>query len=126
MRDAEPAENPNQAVARLFEEIGAILEIKGEPPYKFNAYRLAARNIIEAPDRLDELFRQGKLRTIHGVGPALEAKIVEYLTTGRMQDYERVRREFPSALATLLAVPGLGPGRARAVMPRVYAAGTLR
>src|SRR5919201_1841778 len=105
----------NQAVARIFEEIGEILEITGEPPYKFNAYRLAARNIIDAPERLDELFRQGKLRQIHGVGQALEAKIVEYLTTGRMEYYESVRREFPPALGSLLDVPGLGPGRARAV-----------
>jgi DNA polymerase (family 10) len=107
--------NPNQAVARVFEEIGDILEIKGEPPYRFNAYRLAARNIIDAPQRLDELFRVGRLRTIPGVGAALEAKIVEYLTTGRMAYYDELRREFPPALGSLLEVPGLGPGRARAV-----------
>ncbi|HYY87810.1 MAG TPA: DNA polymerase/3'-5' exonuclease PolX, partial [Chloroflexota bacterium] len=106
---------PNQAVARLFQEIGDILEIKGEPPYRFNAYRLAARNILDAREPLDELFRQGRLREIPGIGAALEAKIVEFLTTGKLEDYDRVRREFPSALASLLEVPGLGPTRARAV-----------
>jgi DNA polymerase (family 10) len=111
--------NPNQAVAELFNQIGDILEIKGEPPYKFNAYRLAARNIIEAPERLDELFRQGRLRSIQGVGPALEARIVEYLTTGRIESYEQLRREFPPGLGSLLEVPGLGPGRARTVYTRL-------
>ena len=106
-------------MARIFEEIGDILEIKGEPPYKFNAYRLAARNVIDAPQRLDELFRLGKLRTIPGIGAALEAKIVEYLTTGRMAYYDEVRREFPAALGSLLEVPGLGPGRARTVYLRL-------
>jgi DNA polymerase (family 10) len=109
------ASTANAEVARLFAEIGAILEIKGEPPYRFNAYRTAARSVGSATERLDVLFEQGRLRELYGVGSALEAKIVEYLKTGRMQSHEEVRRDFPVALASLLQVPGLGPGRARAV-----------
>src|SRR5438876_87665 len=105
----------NAEVARLFAEIGDILEIKGEPPYRYNAYRGAARSVANATERLDVLFEQGRLRELNGVGSALEARIIEYLATGRMEFHDAVRREFPTALATLLAVPGLGPGRARAV-----------
>ena len=64
---------------------------------------------------MDALFEQGRLRELNGVGNALEAKIVEYLTTGRMEFYDSVRRDFPIALASLLQIPGLGPGRARAL-----------
>jgi DNA polymerase (family X) len=105
----------NAEVARLFAEMGDILEIKGEPPYRYNAYRTAARSVGNATDRVDALFEQGRLRELNGVGNALEAKIVEYLSTGRMAAYDRERRDFPVALATLLQVPGLGPGRARAL-----------
>ena len=83
------APNANAEVARLFAEIGDILEIKGEPPYRYNAYRTAARSVGNATERLDALFEQGRLRELHGVGNALEAKIIEYLTTGRMAAYER-------------------------------------
>ena len=103
----------NAEVARMFAEIGDILEIKGEPPYRYNAYRTAARSVASATERLDTLFEQGRLRELSGIGSALEAKIVEYLATGRMQSYDEVRRDFPVALASLLQVPGLGPGRAR-------------
>ena len=113
--DALAASSANAEVARLFAEIGDILEIKGEPPYRYNAYRTAARSVGNAPERLDVLFEQGRLRELHGVGSALEANIVEYLNTGRMDAHEQVRRDFPIALASLLQVPGLGPGRARAV-----------
>ena len=113
--DPRPAANANAEVARLFAEIGDILEIKGEPPYRYNAYRNAARSVANATERLETLFEQGRLRELSGVGNALEAKIVEYLGTGRMESYEQVRRDFPVALASLLQVPGLGPGRARAV-----------
>src|SRR5438045_3682923 len=105
----------NAEVARLFAEIGDILEIKGEPPYRYNAYRTGARSVANAKERLETLFEQGKLRQLQGVGSALEAKIVEYLKTGRMDFHDQVRRDFPVALATLLDVPGLGPGRARSV-----------
>ncbi|MDQ6675296.1 MAG: DNA polymerase/3'-5' exonuclease PolX [Chloroflexota bacterium] len=107
--------NANAEVARLFSELGDILEIKGEPPYRYNAYRTAARSVASATERVDTLFEQGRLRELSGVGNALEAKIVEYLATGRMAAYDRERRDFPVALASLLQIPGLGPGRARAL-----------
>src|SRR5215831_16173400 len=109
------ASSANAEVARLFAEIGDILEIKGEAPYRYNAYRTGARSVGRAAERLDVLFEQGRLRQLQGVGAALEAKIVEYLKTGRIAFHEEVRRDFPVALASLLDVPGLGPGRARAV-----------
>jgi len=109
------ASSANAEVARLFAEIGDILEIKGEPPYRYNAYRTGARSVGRASERLDVLFEQGRLRELQGVGAALEAKIVEYLKTGRIEFHEQVRRDFPVALASLLQVPGLGPRRARAV-----------
>jgi DNA polymerase (family X) len=111
----EPESSANAEVARLFAEIGDILEIKGEPPYRFNAYRTAARSVGSANERLETLFEEGRLRQLQGVGAALEAKIVEYLKTGRMESHDAARRDFPVALASLLQVPGLGPTRARAV-----------
>lgn len=111
--------NANAEVARMFAEIGDILEIKGEPPYRYNAYRTGARSVANATERLEALFEQGRLRKLQGVGDALEAKIVEYLTTGRIEFHDRVRRDFPIALASLLEIPGLGPGRARAVYQEV-------
>jgi DNA polymerase (family 10) len=105
----------NAEIARLFAEIGDILEIKGEAPFRYNAYRTAARSLGNASERVETLFEQGRLRELHGVGNALEAKIVEYLKTNRMEFHDQVRRDFPVALASLLAVPGLGPGKARAV-----------
>src|SRR4029450_12961384 len=115
MSEDEPRPNANAEVARLFAEIGDILELKGEQPYRYNAYRTAARSVGGARERLDVMFQEGRLRELHGVGSALEAKIVEYLGTGQMGYYERVRREFPPAVASLLQVPGLGPAKARAL-----------
>ena len=91
--DARAGSNANVEVARLFAEIGDILEIKGEPPYRYNAYRTAARSVAGATERLETLFEQGRLRQLSGIGSALEAKIVEYLSTGRMESYDSVRSD---------------------------------
>jgi DNA polymerase (family 10) len=113
----------NQDVAQLFTEIAGMLEIKGERGYRTNAYRVAARNIVRAQDRLDKLFAEGRLREINGVGPALEAKIVEYLATGHMEYHDRLRVDVPEGLVALLRVPGLGPSRARAIYDELHLTG---
>jgi DNA polymerase (family X) len=113
--DIEEGRNANAEIARMFAEIGDILEIKGEPPYRYNAYRTGARSVGNASQRVQDLFEQGRLRQLAGVGNALEAKIVEYLKTGRIEFHDEVRRDFPIALASLLQIPGLGPSRARAL-----------
>ncbi len=105
----------NDEVARIFDDMADILEIKGDQPYRINAYRSAARNVAATREGVNQLFAEGRLREIRGVGEALEAKIVEYLSTGRVEAYERLKREFPAGLVTLLGVPGLGPTRARMV-----------
>src|SRR5258708_22415997 len=105
----------NAEVARMFAEIGDILEIKGEPPYRYNAYRTGARSVASATERLETLFQEGRLRQLQGVGAALESRIRELLSTGGRGLQHAVRRDFPIALASLLEIPGLGPGRARAV-----------
>lgn len=109
----------NGEVAQLFDDIADVLEIKGEQPYRVNAYRSAARSVARLDEPLETLFAEGRLRQIRGVGPALEAKIVEYLSTGRLEFWERLSQDFPPGLVTLLGVPGLGPSRARAIFEQL-------
>ena len=103
----------NGDVIRLLEEIGDLLEVKGELGFKVNAYRRAARSIEALNEDVADLYVSGRLREIPGVGEALEQKISEYLDTGRLGYLERLQAEFPAGLLTLLEVPGLGPRRAR-------------
>src|SRR4051794_32316541 len=94
----------NCAVADLLEEIGDLLEIKGEQHFRVNAYRKAARQIESLQEHIDQMFREQRLRKIPGVGDALEKKIIEFLATGELQYIERLRAQIPSSLVTLLDV----------------------
>lgn len=99
----------NAEIARLFEDVAAMLEVQGESAFRFNAYREAARQIAALPRPIEDLTGAGELERIPGVGKAIAAKIREYLQTGHLAYYDRLREQVPPGLVRLLEVPGLGP-----------------
>jgi len=99
----------NGEVARVFQDISDLLELKGESLFKVRAYQKAVRSIEHLPVELSQLMAEGKLREVPGIGEAIEKKITELLTTGHLKYYEELRAEFPEGVISLLQVPGVGP-----------------
>ena len=102
----------NAEVAELFRGIADILDVLGER-FKPEAYRRAARSIESLTEELAAVAARNELRTIPGVGDAIEEKIREVLATGHLGYYDRLQREVPPGILELLRVPGLGPKTAR-------------
>ena len=118
--DGDPTDAPdpkaltNGRLARVFHEIGDILELKGEIKFKTVAYHRAADAIARAPFDVAGAYRAAteageKPPPISGVGAAISDKLVELSTTGRLVYHERLRAEIPPSLVGLLRIPGLGP-----------------
>lgn len=99
----------NSEVARVFQDISDLLELKGESPFKVRAYQKAVRSIEHLSVELSQLKAEGRLRDVPGIGEAIEKKITELLDTGHLKYYEELRAEFPSGIISLLQVPGIGP-----------------
>jgi len=99
----------NGELAALFREIGDLLEIRGEIPFKTVAYRRAADAIERAPFDVAAAYAAGDRRPIAGVGRAIGDKIAERARTGRLAFHERLRAEVPASLTEMLAIPGVGP-----------------
>ncbi len=99
----------NDELARIFYEIGDMLEIQGELPFKVGAYRRAAESIANSPLDIARAYREGKPPKLPGVGRAIDEKLAELSDTGRLRYYERLRQDVPPSVVTLLQVPGLGP-----------------
>src|SRR6476659_49163 len=111
----DPAELTNGDLARIFHEIGDILELKGELVFKTVAYHRAADAIGRSPVDVVSAYRSGKPPDIPGVGKAISDKILELATTGHMAYYDRLRAEVPASLVALLGIPGLGPKTVRQI-----------
>lgn len=96
-------------LAHLFNQIGTLLEVRGENPFKARAYYKAARSVETLETDLDELIRNDQLKEVPGFGPAITQKILEWKKTGTIGYYEELKQATPAGLLELLRVPGLGP-----------------
>jgi DNA polymerase (family 10) len=99
----------NSELARIFSEIGDMLEILGEVVYKAVAYRRVADAIERWPEDVAARYRSGEPPHIPGAGEALSAKLAELAETGRLEYYERLRAQVPVGLLDMLRIQGVGP-----------------
>jgi DNA polymerase (family X) len=109
----EPPLLSNGELARIFHEIGDLLEVKGDLVFKTVAYHRAADAIGRSPVDVARAYRDGHPPEIPGVGRAIADKLAELATTGRLAYHERLQAEFPASLLDLLGLPGLGPKTVR-------------
>lgn len=103
-------------IADVLTEIGTLLELKGENPFKTRAY-LAGARVLESIEQaeLDTLVREERLKSVKGIGDALAQKIHELHTTGRLEFFENLKASIEPGLVAMLEVPGLGPKKIKAV-----------
>jgi DNA polymerase (family 10) len=111
----------NREVADLLRLIADMLEIKGEVVYKSLAYRKAADNIEALGHDINDLWRQGALRQIPGIGEALGKKLDELLSTGRLGYFEDLQEQIPAGVVSLLSIPEVGPRTAKLLWEKLGA-----
>ena len=100
-------------VAEVLLEIGVLLELKGENPFKTRAYAAGARALEALTEPLERLVAEKRLGEVKGIGDALQQKITELVTTGRLAYYEDLKASLPLGLMELLEIPGLGPKKVK-------------
>jgi DNA polymerase (family 10) len=99
----------NDEIAEVFLHVAEILAIQGEPPRRVRAYERAAESILGLEREIVDVWRDGTLTDIPGIGDILAEKIVEMLTTGRLAFYERLQQEVPPGVIAMLRISGVGP-----------------
>jgi DNA polymerase (family 10) len=102
----------NEAIARRFYRLAALMEIRGDDPFRLRSYRNAAEAIEVWPTSLKEIAEIegiGGLQTIPGVGKAIAGKVVELLDRGSFDAWDRLTAETPESVLELVEVPGIGP-----------------
>src|ERR1700677_1708629 len=97
-------------IADVLAEIGTLMELKGENPFKVRAYSGGAR-AIEAleKDEFEKLVAEGKRQSVKGIGEALSAKIAELHSTGRLEFLDKLKASIPPGQVEMLRIPGMGP-----------------
>ena len=106
-------------IAAIFEEIGALLDLKGENPFRVRAYYNAARMVDGLQEDLSKLVEENRLTEIKGIGKDLAAKITEMVTTNHLKFYDELKASMPQGLLDMLKIPGFGPKRAKIVYEKL-------
>ncbi|MCL4786569.1 MAG: DNA polymerase/3'-5' exonuclease PolX [Verrucomicrobia bacterium] len=102
-------------VAEILVEIGTLLELKGENPFKTRAYSNAARAIEGLAEPLAKIVAEDRLGEIKGVGEGIAKKVKELVETGKLAYYEELKASLPAGLMAMLDIPGLGPKKIQAL-----------
>jgi DNA polymerase (family X) len=102
-------------IVDVLTDIATLLELKGENPFKSRAYLNAARAIETGNEPIDKLVAENRLGEIPGLGDALQKKIAELVTTGKLVYYEELKASVPAGLREMLTIPGVGPKKVKAL-----------
>jgi DNA polymerase (family 10) len=101
----------NAEIAQTLEAYAALLDLAGAGHYTVRAYRRAAELIRETRVPVAELVREGHVRELRGIGPGIERRLIELVSTGRLAELEELEREVEPQLVALGRLVGLGPQR---------------
>lgn len=102
-------------IAAALHELGDILELMDENPFKVRAHHNAARAVEALPEDLDELIESGKLTSIKGVGEKIAEKIETLAKTGALPELDEYHEKIPGGVFDMMKVSGLGPKKVKAL-----------
>ena len=100
----------NAELSHIFNEMSKVLQLIGANPFRVNAHANVARilkdMIVDVAELADD---PAKLTAIDGIGAGSAKKIVEFVQTGKVKEYEELLDSIPRGLLEVMAIPGLGP-----------------
>lgn len=99
----------NRELADIFDQMADLLEILGQDPFRINSYRKVARIIGDLTEDIEDLWNQGEVGELPGVGKNTAGRIDEYFRTGRITAHQELLKQVPADLLALLDISGLGP-----------------
>ncbi len=103
----------NAELARIFQEMSAILELTGANAFRVNAYARASRVLNDLTTDVSDTADHKQLVAIEGIGDGTAKKILSFLDTGTVKEHQALLDEVPRGLLELLKISGLGPKTVR-------------
>src|SRR6186713_1083786 len=101
-------------MADVLRNIARLLELQGENPFKIRAYNTGADVVGNFSGDIVGLAKDKKLAGIQGLGDALQQKLHELASTGKLEYYEKLQAEFGEGILELFDVQGLGGKKIKA------------
>lgn len=111
----------NKEIAKIFYEIADYLRMDNVA-FKPYAYERAGMALEGMEEDVAEIYKKEGLKgleEIPGVGKNIALKIEEYLKTGKIKGYERLKKKTPINLGELTSVEGMGVKKAKVLYEKL-------
>ncbi|MFH0752281.1 MAG: helix-hairpin-helix domain-containing protein [archaeon] len=112
----------NTELATILRDMASILQMKGVE-WKPQAYRRAARSLESLQEDISKVYKESGIKgleEIPGVGEGIAKKIVQYLKSGKIKEYEELKRTIPKPVADLMKIPSIGPKKAKILYNKLH------
>ncbi|MFA6456825.1 MAG: DNA polymerase/3'-5' exonuclease PolX [Bacteroidota bacterium] len=96
-------------ISGILDEVGTLLELKGENPFKSRAFHNAARLLSGITEDITVLVESGDIRKIKGIGESTAKIISDLVLTGKSPDHESLKKGFPPGIFDMMKIQGMGP-----------------
>jgi DNA polymerase (family 10) len=106
-------------IAAILDEMGTLLELKGENPFRSRAYHNAAQVIGTLNDDLGKLISEKTLTSVKGIGSGLSEIIIDLFTAEKSKQYEELRTSIPKGVLEMLRIQGLGPKKVKVLFEKL-------
>src|SRR4051812_25725009 len=99
----------NKTIAELLRSIAAAYMLKNENRFKIIAYQNAGDTVEHLNRELYDIWKEGKLNTVPGIGASLRSSLEEYFSKGSSSHFEKILDNIPGSVFQLMKVPTIGP-----------------
>ena len=100
----------NRQIAEVLSSIASMLENQNSNPYRIQAYRNAARGILDLNEPAADILARGEELAVPGLGQRLRTRIKELVETGTLTFYNDLfMQSLPPEVRRLMAVEHVGP-----------------
>lgn len=104
----------NKQIASQFNLLSKLMELHDENAFKVRAHSSAYINIRKQPEELAALS-EADIHKIPGIGKAISAKIIEYTSTGEIQELNNLVEKTPPGIIEMLNIKGFGPKKIKLI-----------
>ncbi|HEX6977503.1 MAG TPA: helix-hairpin-helix domain-containing protein [Patescibacteria group bacterium] len=104
----------NLEIAELLRDVAASYQLQDDKKNKFKiiAYQRAADAVEHMSSEAKDLWDDGKLEGVGGIGPSIAQHLGEIFKTGRSKHFDELMKGIPPAVFELMTIPGIGVKRA--------------
>ena len=98
----------NAEVIDILKETLAAMEVKEVNRFRIRAYQNAIEAIENLTSSVQDTWEKGRLTEINGIGSTLAQHINELYTTGKVKDFDDIKKDLPDGMFALIGLRGIG------------------